>query len=180
MRTSAPGPAGLHWAHPRLVAHIGTGTAWAHPRLVAQIGTGTALGSPPRRPSRIRTGTGPPDCAHRHRECDATAQQNVLQQRAPVATASLREYPVSTPVSTPESTPVGTPMRRAAVCGAARRRWSTRRSARRSASTPAHWRVPDGYVTVLYGTPRCSRVLYGYCRGTPRILKGTSRVLQGN
>ncbi len=105
VRTSAPGPAGLQWAHPRLVAHIGTGTAWAHPLAglrasapalahpTAHIGTGTALGSPPRRPAHIRTGTGPPDCPHRHRECDATAQQNVLQQRAPVATASLRECP---------------------------------------------------------------------------------------
>ena len=89
--TSALGPAGLHWAHPRLVAHIGTGTA---------------LGSPPT--AHIGTGTGPPDCPHRHRECDSTAQQNVLQQRAPVATASLREYPESTSVGTPMST-LGTP-----------------------------------------------------------------------
>jgi hypothetical protein len=31
VRTSAPGPAGLRWAHPRLVAHIGTGTALGSP-----------------------------------------------------------------------------------------------------------------------------------------------------
>ena len=54
VRTSAPGPAGLHWAHPRLVAHTGTGTAWAHPLAglpasapalahpTAHIGTGSA------------------------------------------------------------------------------------------------------------------------------------------
>jgi hypothetical protein len=75
--TSAPGPAGLHWAHPRLPTSAPgpAGLHWAHPRLVAHIGTGTAWAHP-RLVAHIGTGTrrtalgSPPTSRpHRHRDC---------------------------------------------------------------------------------------------------------------
>jgi hypothetical protein len=95
VRTSAPGPAGLHWAHP-LAGLPASAPALAHP--TAHIGTGSAT-----------------------------------QQRSRTCCNNERLLQLLRCESTRESTPVSTMPEARAASGAARRRLSTRRSARRSA-----------------------------------------------